>query len=85
WIVKKSEAVAKELSITISPTPVGPPAGTNTQTPSPSGPAPTNGGNTGGNSGGRANVDNAAGSILPTGGFTMAVLIGASAVASLML
>ncbi|KAG0315045.1 hypothetical protein BGZ97_008704 [Linnemannia gamsii] len=88
WIVKKSEAVAKEFSITISPTPVGPPTpSTNPPTPNPS----PSGGNTGGNpstpgtsgkpSGGNAsNQGSAANHVLPQVFATLA-LVGGSALA----
>ncbi|KAF9131963.1 hypothetical protein BG015_003783, partial [Linnemannia schmuckeri] len=80
WIVKKSNAVAKEFSITISPTPVGPPTGTN---------PPTTGGNTGNPtnpsagkpSGGNAsNQGSAAGHVLPQVFATLA-FVGGSALA----
>ncbi|KAF9319751.1 hypothetical protein BGZ91_004884 [Linnemannia elongata] len=82
WIVKKSNAVAKEFSVTITPTPVGPPTtGTNP-------PSPSNGGSTsptnpssGKPSGGNAsNQGNAAGHVLPQIFATLA-LVGGSALA----
>ncbi|KAF8940744.1 hypothetical protein BGZ47_007623 [Haplosporangium gracile] len=80
WIVTKSNAVAKEFSIAVSPTPVGPPTGTN---------PPTTGGNTGNStnpntnkpSGGNASdQNNAAGHVLPQVIATLA-LVGGSALA----
>ncbi|KAG0367336.1 hypothetical protein BGX24_003278 [Mortierella sp. AD032] len=80
WIEKKSNAV-KEFSITITPTPVGPPAGGKPPTPDAGGNPSTPGGNKpdGGNA---SNNGNAAGHIFPQALATIA-LVGASTLALL--
>ena len=80
WIIQKADAVAKEFSITITSTPVGPPS---TGTPSASGPATPSG--TGSGSGGRGDTAGNAAGLLSPGALTSVVLIGASVGVSLML
>lgn len=85
WIVRKSEAVAKEFSITISPTPVGPPTAGITP------PTPGAGGSTGGNppapgtggkpSGGNASNQGSAGNHVLPQVFATLALVGGSALA----
>ncbi|KAF9128739.1 hypothetical protein BGW39_004800 [Mortierella sp. 14UC] len=81
WIVRKSTAVAKEFSITITPTPVGPPSSNQPPTPGTSNPAPSGNGNKP-DSGNASNTGNAAGHVLPQALATIA-LVGASALALL--
>ncbi|KAK3833693.1 MAG: coth protein-domain-containing protein [Linnemannia gamsii] len=79
WIERKSNAVAKEFSITITPTPVGPPSGSKPPTPGGNPSTPEGNKPDGGNA---SNNGNAAGHVLPQALVTIA-LFGASALALL--
>ncbi|GJJ75489.1 spore coat protein H [Entomortierella parvispora] len=85
WISKKADAVAKEFSITITSTPVGPPSVANGNKPSASATGPTTPTATGPGSGGRGDTVANAAVLLSPGALTSIVLVGASIGVSLMM